>query len=392
MSKKSSKLSKENGKLPFITIFGVSAVCFGIHVGGGFATGNQTVNFFVKYGWTAVFLPIIAIAIHNLVFREALIFAQRKQVYDYKSWANAAFGKYRLVLSTIFEIAYCCILILAASGSIAGAAVVLQGCGIAYALGVLIIGMIVLFLTVFGTDVLAKASSAMTVVMTISILLFCIICLGGRGGNLAEIVTTRYNPTAGAGFGTAVWMMLQYVGYQAYTGAIISPYAKTLQNRRNVNRMVAFNFIINAGLLTLTAILLTAWLPEILGQTLPMVYIAEQVGKPWLMYLYTITLLLAQLSTAAGCIFGMVPRFEQKVFQSKPLLVRRITISSTCMIAAMLISFVGLDAIVSVGFAYTGIVGIFIMIIPTIFVIGYQNRKAAREEKAKPVAQPEEVE
>ena len=38
----------EKKKLAFIE---VAAVWFGTHAGGGFATGNQTKNFFVVGGW-----------------------------------------------------------------------------------------------------------------------------------------------------------------------------------------------------------------------------------------------------------------------------------------------------------------------------------------------------
>lgn len=36
-------------------IFGVVSVWFGAHAGGGFASGSQTMNFFVKYGWPGCF-------------------------------------------------------------------------------------------------------------------------------------------------------------------------------------------------------------------------------------------------------------------------------------------------------------------------------------------------
>ena len=39
-------------KTPFFAAFSVGAVLFSAHAGGGFATGNQVVNYFVQYGWT----------------------------------------------------------------------------------------------------------------------------------------------------------------------------------------------------------------------------------------------------------------------------------------------------------------------------------------------------
>ena len=33
------------------TAFSVASVWFGTHVGGGFATGNQAIQYYVQYGW-----------------------------------------------------------------------------------------------------------------------------------------------------------------------------------------------------------------------------------------------------------------------------------------------------------------------------------------------------
>lgn len=38
-------------KSSWAAAFTVASVWFGTHVGAGFATGNQVVNYFVQYGW-----------------------------------------------------------------------------------------------------------------------------------------------------------------------------------------------------------------------------------------------------------------------------------------------------------------------------------------------------
>lgn len=63
-------------KVGFLTAFQVAAVWFGAHVGGGFATGNQTMNFFVKYGWHSIWLPAVIIIIIGLTYRESLVLAK----------------------------------------------------------------------------------------------------------------------------------------------------------------------------------------------------------------------------------------------------------------------------------------------------------------------------
>ncbi|MGL5439032.1 MAG: hypothetical protein ACRDA4_01410 [Filifactoraceae bacterium] len=42
-------------KKSILASFSVAAVWFETHVGGGFATGSQEVNFFVKHGWMSIF-------------------------------------------------------------------------------------------------------------------------------------------------------------------------------------------------------------------------------------------------------------------------------------------------------------------------------------------------
>lgn len=43
--------------------FTIASMWFGTHVGAGFATGNQVVGYFSKYGGIAPFFPILAMGI-----------------------------------------------------------------------------------------------------------------------------------------------------------------------------------------------------------------------------------------------------------------------------------------------------------------------------------------
>lgn len=60
--------NKNFSEVSWKTIFGVVAVWFGAHVGGGFATGNQTRTFFVQYGFTSIFMPFLIVALIGWVF------------------------------------------------------------------------------------------------------------------------------------------------------------------------------------------------------------------------------------------------------------------------------------------------------------------------------------
>ena len=56
--------------------FSVASVWFGTHVGAGFATGNQVLNYYVQYGWTAVLFPLISMGILAYVIYVIMKFAR----------------------------------------------------------------------------------------------------------------------------------------------------------------------------------------------------------------------------------------------------------------------------------------------------------------------------
>lgn len=359
-------------KVSWGTILSISSVAFGIHVGGGFATGNQTVNFFVQYGWFAAFFPIIAMLLLNLVFRSALINALISKATDYREWANGAFAPFQKVMGLIFEICFVIITIMAVATSIAGAAELLVTYGIPYFVGVLITGAIFFVLTIFGKELVAKASSFMTICIVVCMLMICFVGLTMDGADLGSAVQPSNNPI---GLWPAIWSMLQYVGYQSYTGATISPYAATLKNKTNVNKMVIVNFVLNTAMLALSTLTLMAWYDKVAGNSLPILAICSMSDLGILRYAYSIVLFMAFISTGVGCTFGTVARFERIVFKKMEITKRRAIVSFLAMALAMGMSSVGLTALVSQGYAKLGIVGIFVMIIPCLTFIWVRNNK-----------------
>lgn len=91
-------------KVTWGTIFGVASVWFGAHAGGGFASGNQTMNFFVQYGWPAIFTPIIAMVVLAFVYRVIIIMCNQHQVSNYNAWSHKLYEPYDKVLSPLYEI------------------------------------------------------------------------------------------------------------------------------------------------------------------------------------------------------------------------------------------------------------------------------------------------
>lgn len=373
---KSNNLDPSSSKLNWKGIFGVASVWFGAHVGGGFATGNQTMNFFVKEGWYTFWMPILIIGIIALVYRETMIMARNHKAYDYRTLSKKLYEPYDKVLSIVFEICYIIIVLLATGGSIAGAAALFADFGLSYNLGVVITGTILFILTIFGANLIRSASSLMTIIIVICLTLICFIGISANFGNFAELTTTRYSTES---IWHALWLGLKYAGFQAIVWSIVISVCQPLKTDKEINHTTIVGFILNSVMIVLSCMMLFAWLPGTTGETLPILYICKQIGKDWLVFVYTIVLLLAFISTGISCVFGAITRFENLIKVPQNITVRRGLLSLCCMILSMAISLFGLTAIVQIGYGYTGVLGIFVVIIPVLTVGHIKNKKFKQE-------------
>ncbi|CBZ04010.1 membrane protein [Clostridium botulinum A2B3 87] len=365
-------------KVGFLTAFQVAAVWFGAHVGGGFATGNQTMNFFVKYGWHSIWLPAVIIIIIGLTYRESLVLAKNYGTYDYKSWSKKMYEPYDKFFSVIFEIGYLMIVLLGTGGSIAGSASLMETYGVNYLVGVLITGGIFYILTIYGSELIRKASTIITVLILIFLTIIVIVGIVNNSGNLSHLVSTKYSPSS---FGTVLYSGLRYAGYQAFVVAIVLSASDTLKSDKAINKSILLGIILNGVMITLSCIMLLAWMPGAQKETIPILYICKRLNSGFLLFSYSVVLFLAFVSTGIGCVFGAVARFEHVFKKPENIKKRRGLISFVCMVLSMAISLFGLTKIVVIGYGYVGIIGIFAVVIPCIVVGRIKNNKFKKEQK-----------
>ncbi|WP_061320908.1 hypothetical protein [Clostridium botulinum] len=366
-------------KVRFLTAFQVAAVWFGAHVGGGFATGNQTMNFFVKYGWHSIWLPAVIIIIIGLTYRESLVLAKNYGTYDYKSWSKKMYEPYDKFFSVIFEIGYLMIVLLGTGGSIAGSASLMETYGVNYLVGVLITGSIFYILTIYGSELIRKASTIITVLILIFLTIIVIVGIVNNSGNLSHLVSTKYSPSS---FGTVLYSGLRYAGYQAFVVAIVLSASDTLKSDKAINKSILLGIILNGVMITLSCIMLLAWMPGAQKETIPILYICKRLNSGFLLFSYSVVLFLAFVSTGIGCVFGAVARFEHVFKKPENIKKRRGLISLVCMILSMAISLFGLTKIVVIGYGYVGIIGIFAVVIPCIVVGRIKNNRFKKEKES----------
>ena len=71
---------------------------------GGCASGAQIYSYYVRYGIWCLIMPVLAMAYNAIFFAYCLKFARKHEVYDYRSYNNAFYGKYAPIFSNLFEI------------------------------------------------------------------------------------------------------------------------------------------------------------------------------------------------------------------------------------------------------------------------------------------------
>ena len=369
-------MTKKKFLLP--ATIGAASVWFGTHVGAGFATGRQEVEFFVQFGWHSLWIGMLSMLIMGTAIFFGLELARIHQIHDYKSFFNKLYAPYQVIFANLWDLLYLYATILGTAVAIAGASELLnQELYIPYGIAVMIIGSLLLLFTIFGSELVRNSSTAMSAVIVGALVIVTYLGIKMGAANLGKIIEQK--PTT-AGFGTILWKALLYGAFQSVIIAPLVSVSEPLKTRKSTFMASFYGFIINGFMLTLVCIMLLGFYPEVNKQKLPVYFVTGQLGQKWLFALYSLIFFFALISTGVGLIFGVVKRFETSwktetgIF--KGILIKRITICLTCLLIAAGISFFGLTAIVAKGYGSLGIFAVFLNIIPLLFIAPIKIMKA----------------
>lgn len=153
-------------KSSWAAAFTVASVWFGTHVGAGFATGNQVVNYFVQYGWTAAIFPLLAMGILAVVMYIMMKFAKLNGFDNYKDTYRALYPK--PWMEVFFEIFYIIIILAAVASCVDGAGGIVKSLiDLPDIICNLVIIALLILLSIFGVDLIIKASTVLSTAIPI---------------------------------------------------------------------------------------------------------------------------------------------------------------------------------------------------------------------------------
>lgn len=341
-------------------ILGVSFVWFTTHFGGGFASGAQIYSYFVRYGAWCLIMPVLAMLYNLVFFAYSLRFARKHEVYDYRSYNNAFYGRFAPVFSNLFEVLYICVMCVAPAVAFAtGGATLSELTGLPYLFCTFVIGVFIFVVAIFGTDLVRKVASVLSVCIIVGLI---VVYLPNIISNYSGITDAVQNMNAsGLSFGDALYSAFLYGTFQLSNIAVFVQHAKSFDNPGDAVKSMGVGFIVNSLMMVMVVLgLMTVYTnPDAANQSVPTLFMVQNgVGASFMTPLISILIILGAVSTAVNMVAAMVKRIcgeqQERKEQRKVHITRKeIAAALICCVADFGIAQFGLLTLIQK--AYSGI-------------------------------------
>ena len=291
-------------------ILGVAFVWFTTHFGGGFASGAQIYSYFVRYGIWCLIMPVLAMLYNTVFFAYSLRFARKHEVYDYRSYNNAFYGRFAPVFSNLFEVLYICVMCVAPAVAFAtGGATLSELTGLPYLLCTFLIGVFIFVVAIFGTDLVRKVASVLSICIIAGLLIVYIPNIVSNFSGIADAVDSM--TAAKLPFGDALYSAFLYGTFQLSNIAVFVQHARSFEKPGDAVKSMGVGFAVNSLMMVMVVLgLMTIYTsPDAAQQSIPTLFIVQNgVGASFMTPLISILIILGAVSTAVNMVAAMVKR------------------------------------------------------------------------------------
>ncbi|APX71716.1 hypothetical protein M5C72_00795 [Companilactobacillus allii] len=387
-------MDTKNKRIHLFSIFSLSAVMFGAYSGPGFASGAQTVSYFLNKGPIGVFIGPLITGLLSFVF--CLLLFEINRVYqpnNYREAYNQIYqGKHlQWFFGNIKELQVIVVVIISLALQISTVAELIYSIyGVNKILTRILFIIAVVALSLWGAGFIRKASSILSVLIVLISLYIGYKCLGpalpGMHSFISSGVTPKdfgYSSQAFAIFSMFTIVVFFMNGYDACV-----PASKGIvRTRKDVLLVSLLTSILCTFMTIIFTVIFSSGMPGVLKQAVPTLWAVTTLGKFNVLgqTLYVVLSIAAMLSTSMHFIFVVSERFQmplKKVIKNSTTLMRKLIIAVFFVIICALFSFFGVLNIVNYGYTiFTMVVGP-IMLYPLIISVPYRiikRNKALKE-------------
>jgi uncharacterized membrane protein YkvI len=275
----------------------------GVLIGGGYGTGREIVEYFMKYGPLGGIMGmfLISLLVWSLVLATTFEFSRKFGTYDYRSLLMNLLGPFWLVFEAFYVVLL--VIVLAVVGSAAGA-LLRDYLSIPYLVGVTFMLTAIGFLTFKGSGVIEKFFTVWSLVIYGVYILFLLVALLQFGSLIRENLTSAQILPGWAIGG------FKYGLYNMCVIPAILFCVRHIETRKEA---------VSAGLIAALVGLLPAFLffvaivgqyPDVISQEVPAVFVLEKAQAPALLTVFIIVLFGTLIQTGTGFIHGLNERLQ----------------------------------------------------------------------------------
>lgn len=347
-------------------------------IGGGYATGREIYSYGAKFGamgWISGLTIGIGFALFAfLTFEICCIY----KVYDYKNYIRQVIGPLWPVMD-ILTVLIAIVLIAvmaAATGSI------FEQVGLPNILGSVVIVFLCGLLNFKGSKVIEKFESVGTVLLYGGYILFTIIVLVKKGGNIPQVFAAMDTSAVGGSvtLPLCIWTGILYVAYNinAIPMGMFSLTRQTKRKETLVSGIIAGLLMVIPWFLSYFAMMCFYGDTSIVGADVatPWMEMIKAVnGGPVLLGLFSLVMGWTLVETATGCIHMIIDRFDVALAErgnAKMSDRKRGLITVATLIAALLLSRIGVVTLIEKGYSYLSYGFILFYLLPTLIIGGYK--------------------
>lgn len=347
-------------------------------IGGGYATGREIYSYGAKFGamgWIAGLTIGIGFALFAfLTFEICRIY----KVYDYKNYIKQVIGP----LWPIMDILTILIAILLIAVMAAATGSIFEQAGLPNFLGSVVIVLLCGLLNFKGSAFIEKFESIGTILLYGGYILFTILVLVKRGSHIGEVFATM-DTSAYDGKVTVmlcIWTGILYVAYNI-NSIPMGMFSLTRQTKRRetlISGLIAGLLMVIPWFLSYFAMMCFYGDPTIVGADVPTPWLSMITsinGGTWLVVLFSIVMGWTLVETATGCIHMIIDRFDVALTergQARLSDSKRGIITVITLIAALLLSRIGVVTLIEQGYTYLSYGFILFYLLPTLLVGGYK--------------------
>lgn len=338
----------------------VASIYIGTVIGAGFASGQEIIQFFTKYGIKGFYGILVSSLLFGIIGSVVLARVYQHKIQSYDDFIRPIFGSslgkiIKAMISLLLLAGYC--VMLAGSG-----ALFKEQLGLSKEVGILAMSMVTFLTFVFSVGGLAFINTLIVPLLLVGILVTGSMVMMQSGGILSNAVGASFDQMTGNWFTAS----LLYVSYNSISAVVVMASLYPLLKSKGAAVRGGMAGGLGLGLIAIFLLIPTLVLyTDIQGVEIPMLAIAGKLGKE-IQVMYSILLWFAMLTTAAANGFVFIQSVESAVGMNHIL-----TCFLFCIATIPLAGF-GFKNLVNILYPIFGYVGIFMVLIMFIRNIYYK--------------------